>query len=270
MKVEFTKKLTSDINEVISLAIKERADNLKIENPSDEIIQVLGLIKSNSKKIRMKIEYSAVLQEMAAKTSKLWNYSQTLKVFFFGGENKRNQRVLDYASTWSKHCSIKFQATSKIEESQIRIDFQEPSSWSYIGTDALGVSKDKPTVNFGCLNDYLPERDYKQIVLHEFGHVLGLIHEHQSPTIKIDWNKDFVYNYFLQNHNWTKEAVELNIFKEFEIKEIAFTALDTKSIMGYCIPPEFTNDGIIFPVNYELSEMDKQHIGKLYPHMLYS
>ena len=45
---------------------------------------------------------------IAAQTKKLWKPNETLKVYFFGGQDARTQRVLEYASIWSKHCSIKF------------------------------------------------------------------------------------------------------------------------------------------------------------------
>lgn len=177
---------------------------------------------------------------------------------------------MEYASIWSNHSGVSFQATARIEEAKIRVGFQAPSSWSYIGTDALGVPRNEPTINFGWLEDSLPEREYKQVVLHEFGHILGLIHEHQSPATKVNWNKPFVYWYFWQYHNWTKADVDRNIFQEFEEKSTQYSTLDKDSIMGYYIPSQFTLDGQEFPQNYELSRMDKQYIGHLYPQILHS
>lgn len=57
-------------------------------------------------------------------------------------------------------------------------------SWSKVGTDAKDVANDEATMHLhlGPGGD-----DYKQhVVMHEFGHVLGLDHEHQSP------NADFI------------------------------------------------------------------------------
>jgi hypothetical protein len=33
-------------------------------------------------------------------------------------------------------------------------------------------------------------------VIHEFGHALGLIHEHQNPSGGIQWNKPVVCRYY--------------------------------------------------------------------------
>jgi len=90
-------------------------------------------------------------------------------------------------------------------------------------------------MNFGWLDDKLSDKDYKQVVLHEFGHALGLIHEHQSPATKIKWNKDYVYWYFREFHKWDSGTVDTNIFKEFEKTTIRHSTLDKASIMGYHI-----------------------------------
>lgn len=269
MKVEFTKELTTNSWIDIRLAVNERANNLDIENLSQEKKKLLETIQTRPELI-IRFEEFRLLLEMAAQTKKLWKPNETLKVYFFGGQDSRTQKVLDYASIWSEHCSITFQATDKIEDAKIRVAFQAPSSWSFIGTDALGVPRNEPTINFGWLDDKLPEKDYKQVVLHEFGHVLGLIHEHQSPVTKINWNKPYVYWYFWQHHNWTKSDVDRNIFQEFERTTTQYSALDKESIMGYYIPPEFTIDGQDFPQNYVLSSMDEQFIGQLYPKLLHS
>jgi len=269
MKVEFTKELSTNSWKDIRLAVNERPDNLNSDSLSQEKKKLLETIQTRPELI-IRFEEFRLLLEMAAQTKKLWKPGETLKVYFFGGQDKRTQRVLEYASIWSNHCSIKFQATNKIEEAKIRVAFQAPSSWSYVGTDALGVPRNESTINFGWLDDTLPEKDYKQVVLHEFGHVLGLIHEHQSPVIKIDWNKPFVYCYFLQHHNWTKSDVDRNLFQEFEQTTTQYSALDKASIMGYYIPPQFTIDGQEFPQNYILSLMDEQYVGQLYPQLLHS
>lgn len=269
MKVEFTKELTIDNWKDIRIAVNERPDNLDKNKLPEDKKKLLEKIQARPDLVVRPAEYQMLL-EMAAQTKKLWKPGETLKVYFFGGQDSRTKKVLEYASIWSEHCSIKFQATAKVEEAKIRVAFQAPSNWSYIGTDALGVPRKEPTINLGSLDDKLPEKDCKQIVLHEFGHALGLIHEHQSPAVKINWNKTFVYWYFWEHHKWTKADVDRNLFQGFEKTSTQYSELDKLSIMGYYIPPQFTNDRQEFPLNFELSDMDKQYIGQLYPQILNS
>ena len=269
MKVEFTKELSTNNWENIKIAVNERKDNLITENLSEDKKLVLEKIQSRPELVVRFEEYQLLL-EMAAQTKKLWKLGDKLKVYFFGGQDERTQRVIEYASIWSEHCSIKFEPTTDFSEAKIRVAFQAPSSQSYIGTDALGVPRNEPTINFGWLDGHLPEKDYKQVVLHEFGHALGLIHEHQSPAVKVNWNKSFVYWYFWQHHNWTKAEVNRNLFQEFEKSTTQDSKIDKKSIMGYYVPPQFTLDGQEFPQNYDLSDIDKEYIGKLYPRLIHS
>ncbi len=49
--------------------------------------------------------------------------------------------------------------------------------------------KDQPTMTFAWLKDDNEDEEYERVVLHEFGHALGLDHEHQSPNAKLRWNK---------------------------------------------------------------------------------
>ena len=271
MKVEFTKELTSLSNgwRDMQIAINERADNLDVSTFSEEQQLLLEKVRTRPELIVRFREFQLLL-EMAAQTKKLWKPTEVLTVYFFGGQNSRTQRVLEYASIWSQHCGITFQATDKVEDAKLRVAFQAPSSWSYIGTDALGVPRNEATINFGWLDDSLPEMDYKQVVLHEFGHALGLIHEHQSPTANVQWNKPYVYWYFWQHHGWAKADVDRNLFQEFEKTTIRASSLDKESIMGYYIPPIFTLNQQEFPQNYILSKMDESYIGKLYPKLLLS
>ena len=69
-------------------------------------------------------------------------------------------------------------------------------SWSYIGTDAATIPKESFTMNLGFVD--------RPTILHEFGHSIGLIHEHQSPfSGGFEWNKEEVHTYIeiQQNSN---------------------------------------------------------------------
>jgi hypothetical protein len=58
-------------------------------------------------------------------------------------------------------------------------------------------------------------------VLHEFGHALGLIHEHQNPVGGIQWNKPAVYADLGGPPNfWGKATVDNNMFATYAKDQI--------------------------------------------------
>ncbi|OIN57612.1 matrixin family metalloprotease [Arsenicibacter rosenii] len=259
---EYTKEIAQETKQrAILRSIQERESNLS--DLSDQQKGLLNEIKVNPENNILGDKYSLIL-EMAAQLKKMWRPSRVLKVYFFQGDNIKS-RVLEYASIWSEYCSIRFVETMDRNESDIRVSFENTGSWSYIGVDALRVSKSEATMNFGWLNDLTPEREFKRVVLHEFGHALGLIHEHQSPAVNINWNRDYIYNSLYFTLKWDKNTVDKNFFQEYEKATTQYSQVDPLSIMAYSFPANFTYDGTSFPLNYELSDIDKEYIGKVYP-----
>lgn len=103
-------------------------------------------------------------------------------------------------------------------------------------------------------------------MLHEFGHALGLTHEHMNPGGHIDWNREQVIKDLSgPPNNWSIQQIENNIFRTFEKSKTNFTALDKNSIMMYPIPAKWTKSGFNVGLNTGLSAVDKQFIKEQYP-----
>src|SRR3954454_14778238 len=127
--------------------------------------------------------------KMALEAGKKWADGKTLGVFFLDGSATQKVRVQEQAVKWSKFAKITLDFKAGKADAQIRISFvADDGSWSYIGTDCLGIGKSKPTMNFGWLKDDTDATEYERVVVHEFGHALGAIHEHQNPKGGIEWN----------------------------------------------------------------------------------
>jgi hypothetical protein len=122
-------------------------------------------------------------------------------------------------------------------------------------------------MNYGWLRDDTDDEEYKRVVLHEFGHALGCIHEHESPKFKRKWNKAAVYKYFSgpPNH-WSKADIDSNVLDKYSSKGVAATVFDPKSIMLYAFDAALFSDGL-GPTNENkaLSTTDVKMIGTMYP-----
>ena len=205
-----------------------------------------------------------------------WNKSE-LHVRFLNGDSYVQEKVKQYASIWSQYASIRFDFVAA-GNAEIRISFKrrfvyqgqektDVGSWSLIGTDSLRqTDQNLPTMNFGWLDQGTTEEEFSRVVLHEFGHALGMIHEHQSPAANIPWNKSAVYSFYINNLGWDKSTVDHNIFEHYNARETQFTRYDSTSIMHYAVPAELLEPGAT-PVrwNANLSENDKFFISSKYP-----
>lgn len=212
---------------------------------------------------------AGLLLELAGYIDKLWPPStDVLRVYFFGGQNTRTAKVLGIANQWHDHCRIRFEATDDIDKSDIRVSFEPGGSWSYIGKDAQDAALvGNPTMNFSVLTTTISEEEYQQVVLHEFGHALGMVHEHQAGVPPIQWSVGYVQMWCSgPPNNWTADDVQRNIFHRYQQSETNHSGgMDMASIMIYRVPEEFTINRIWFPSNHELSKRDKEHIAKIYP-----
>ena len=136
-----------------------------------------------------------------------------------------------------------------------------------IGTTCRqATDKTQPTMNYGWLTPTSDDAEIERVVLHEFGHALGLIHEHQNPAGGIKWNRDAViHDLSGPPNNWPLNVIEHNMFEPYEKVETNFTKLDAHSIMMYPIPQSWTIDGFSVGLNSQLSATDKKFIHKQYP-----
>lgn len=198
----------------------------------------------------------------------LWVPGQKITISFMDGDPAIQDKVKAVAMEWVKPgmANLTFEFRKDITNTDIRISFKQPGSWSVLGTTCKNVPFDKPTMNFGWLNSTTKDADLRRVVLHEFGHAIGLIHEHMNPVNGgIKWNKEQVEKDLSGPPNkWSPQVIYNNMFKTFEESALLATALDPKSIMMYPIPAKWTTDGFNVALNTELSETDKKFIKQTY------
>lgn len=192
-----------------------------------------------------------------------WKSGYTIKVQFLYGDSIVKKLVEEVAHKWEEHANVHFNFGT-FPDPDITISFDENTgSWSYIGTQSKLF---RPSMNFGWLTPTTDISEYDRVVLHEFGHALGLLHEHQSSINNpIHWNKDMAYWYYYKTNGWKPEEVDRQVFARYAYSTIRGTAFDRNSIMLYTVPVELTTDGYSTPVNNQLSDSDKEFISKRYP-----
>ena len=205
--------------------------------------------------------------KMALQVGKKWADGRTLGVFFLDGSSTQKMRVQAQATQWMQFANIKLDFSVSRANAQIRISFvADDGSWSYIGTDCLGIAKTRPTMNFGWLKDDTDDTEYERVVVHEFGHALGAIHEHQNPRGGIQWNLPAVYAYFGgPPNNWSKEDTDNNVVGKYSVDQLNASRYDPNSIMLYQFDGALIKGGKATKSNTRLSAGDKRFIRKQYP-----
>ena len=216
------------------------------------------------KNVIKKPAHMASLSRMATEIDKEWKTGRRLTVGFMGGQKTVKDRVIRHAKMWMDYANIELDFKSTKKPADIRIAFKDDGSWSAVGTQCLSMDSAEPTMNFGWLTPTLDDLEYNRVVLHEFGHALGCIHEHERPDNGIPWDKPKVYAYYKQSDGWSKEEVDEQVFSKYDISQIRANKLDKKSIMMYAVPNSLTKGDYEIGWNNGLSEADKKFIAKLY------
>jgi hypothetical protein len=249
---------------------------------------------------------TVVAGQQLSTSSKIWQRDDVLKVCFFGGNPVVKQLIASVAIEWNNYSPVHFDfgtpgewrdcMNPKSGFNQIRVGFGDRGYWSLIGRDGDDLTlNSQPTMNFYRFDFRYNPRQVNQsgqyltaanvstsalpydrgTILHEFGHALGLLHEHQNPNLKcqddIRWSEaPTVYDYFSQPPNeWTPDMVNFNI-GAISLSEPDWVAgaPDPSSIMMYELPNQIKKQGAKQDCfghrNSELSALDKQWIAKIY------
>lgn len=190
------------------------------------------------------------------KNNNSWITGQTIRIRFVGGSVELQNKIKEYASEWTSAANLNFVYVGTNDESDAAIFFETGSNYTF------GRS-----INFGQLsNPNATDEIIRGITLHEFGHLLGLHHENQSPAANIQWNKPVVYDYYQRVIGWSKEQVDSQIFNALPTSYYnTYTPYDSSSVMTYSFPASFTTNGFSIPFISSLSITDRMFIAKAFP-----
>lgn len=185
---------------------------------------------------------------------KLWPNGQRLRVRFLGGTPSEQATAREQAQWWTQHANLHFDFGTD-PQAEIRVAFDtSDGAWSYVGTDCAHIPLDQPTMNLGFLDG--------GTAAHEFGHAIGLAHEHQNPDGGIEWNEEVVLRDLQGPPNfWSPDQIRHNVLNKYNADQVRGTRFDGESIMLYFFPGSWVRSGVGTTQNEVLSAVDKEFIG---------
>lgn len=236
---------------------------------SEGLVQNISEAKSTGELVKLHAANpanTAALYELCLWNAFVWENGRTLRVKFLSGDEALQQKIQSYAKEWEVEANINFDfVTAGDAEIRIRIN-DDMSASSLVGKSCLNNTNQREhTMNFGSFVHGTLDNEIRRVTLHEFGHALGCIHEHQHPAAAIPWNTAVIRRVYTATYKWTEDQVQRNIFDRMPPAELTNSHYDPLSIMHYYFGPEFSMDGRPFHMNYDLSPTDMSFIRSRYP-----
>lgn len=93
----------------------------------------------------------------------------------------------------------------------------------------------------------------KGLVLHEFGHALGMQHEMKNPNLKVTW----IESVLVQQYG-SQQFVTSQITSKVNPSSVNALAFDKNSIMIYNLPAKTNQEGIAMTPSSDYTDLDKQ------------
>ncbi|MDI1326245.1 MAG: M12 family metallopeptidase [Brevundimonas sp.] len=204
-----------------------------------------------------------------------WGPGADIRVCFLSNDRDLNRFVVSHASSWNDiGANVRFNFGSPSSprrcqpgiDADVRVVFNTgQGDWSRYGKDArLG----NPQWNTGSLHldmNTITSSGARGTIIHEFGHALGMYHEHQKPIVdgcEDQFNWPVVYESLLRWNGWSAERVDsqLRPVNDFGASLVMSENIDRTSVMLYALPANLyrssTSRCYIQWPNNEISEMD--------------
>ena len=242
--------------------LSQCVDSSKNQTPNEKTAPVVLADTTNHSWVCSTIETyppgSDVQKAMGAK-GRFWPVGTVLRIAFMDGTAAQIAKVKSEAVEWLQYANLGFTWVNKTDPSDVRISFNANNgAWSYVGLDNQNVSKTSVTMNLGWQDP--------QVIKHEFGHLLGLLHEHQNPSGGICFNEPVVIQDLSGPPNyWTTPQIRFNVLDKADPSTVLTSPWDKTSIMHYNIVARWTCNNTAIPGGMTISQADKDFIAVRYP-----
>ncbi|QXH45809.1 hypothetical protein KSS93_23525 [Pseudomonas xanthosomatis] len=203
-----------------------------------------------------------------------WPNAKTLRVSFLGTPDPAlRQRIFDIGQQWLAYANLSF----------LLLDNDQPEADIVIRTDApqhlnqsdYGRYRSDPAGETMTLGVKPSDPDFTAKVLHEFGHALGLYHEHQHPDAAIRWDYEGLRNHIsarftdaqrcAPGFDDTLARLIRQNYEPMTYQPRITLRYDSRSIMHYPVNRSHAFSEHSTTWNQTLSAKDKQFVGMIYP-----
>lgn len=270
---------------IVAIAPGAGAQEAGFGHPSC-IASTLPAARAQTRLIPAEIKGTALLQVRGVVVRSLtWKRGGTIKVCFHAGTRKAQERVISIAREWMQYANVVLdfeeggapRVCKGDNPADIKVAFEDNKGWwSVPGTTSRGQDPSMNLQFYGVDTPMLEngqpaaEAPMRATILHEFGHALGLLHEHQSPNANCDAEIDWAAAYKVgTDMGWDQGQVDRNFRQLASSTSLNATKVDRKSIMHYSLPPTLFKHGkqsaCFVAENIELSEQDRKFIASIYP-----
>ena len=208
-----------------------------------------------------------------------------INVCFLDGSSGLHQKVRDIALQWTKvggNVPLFFGKDPKNPQrckdlngirKHIRISFNTKRGvWAAVGWLGMRIPQTKASMNISKHLTREPKK-FERAVLHEFGHALGLEHEHVHKFLRCwddEYNKKKLLAFLKKREMWDRDEAKKQL-RAINLKGVILKHTvkpDPDSIMHYSFAPKFYKNGtksVCFArEKNQLSNGDKKLIAQIY------
>src|SRR5262249_1688063 len=139
---------------------------------NNTLTAVAAIQRSEENRIDKPVTSSGSAARLVAKR---WKNGTPPPGRFLHGPPSRQAPVRDLAQQWTLYANLQFDfLDGDTGPADIRITFEKPGAWSYLGTDARHVPQNQPTMSLQAITQEPNEAAVSALILRQFGHVLAM------------------------------------------------------------------------------------------------